>query len=62
MPGAWALGGIQLFPQDGQSVIAGLEQGTGGAQRNTFVWFSYVIVVKWVSCAPFQPILRSIME
>lgn len=65
VPRAWALEGILPFPQDGKSCAVCDCCGTavtGGAQRNSFVWFSYVIVARWVSSMSFQSILRSIIE
>lgn len=46
-----------------QSVIASPEQGTGRSQRNSFVCFSYDIMVRWMELyVSFQLICKLYSE
>lgn len=46
------------------SRIASLEQRTGGPQRNSFIWFSYDIMVRWIELYtyPLSPFVSSIVK
>lgn len=46
-----------------QSMIANLEQGAGGSQKKSFIWFSYDIMVRWMELyISFQSICKLYSE